>query len=42
MHRAPIRGDEAFEAKLTFEDGFKCVRVAAGEGAVDAVVGTHD
>ncbi len=42
VHRAPIGGDEAFKADLVAEDRGEAVLVAAGEGAVEAVVGAHD
>ncbi len=42
VDRAPIGGDEAFEADLVAEDFGEGGLVAAGEGAVEAVVGAHD
>ena len=42
MHRSPIGSNEAFKADLVAEDRGEAVFVAAGEGAVEAVVGAHD
>ena len=40
--RAPVRGHEAFEADFVAQDSGERRIVAAGEGAVDAVIGAHD
>ena len=42
MHGAPVGGDEALEADLIAQDFRQRVGIAAGKGAVNAVVGAHD
>ncbi len=42
MDRTPVRGHEAFEADLVAQDFGQSGFVAAGERAIQAVVGAHD
>ena len=42
MERSPVGSDEAFEADLVAQNRRQRILVAAGERAIDAVVGAHD